>query len=63
MVTEYLVYYCLSDSSEINVTLNMTESSHIFIEENSSQRVYTVSVQALSIHLPSAIVGPLTVRG
>ena len=63
MVTWYLVHYCLSDGSEANVTLNRTESSHTFIERNAGQRVYTVSVQALSEHLPSAIVGPVTARG
>ena len=63
MITGYLVYYNLSDSSETIVTLNMTESSHIFTEENTSQHVYTVSVQALSEYLPSAIVGPVIVRG
>ena len=63
MVTGYHVYYCLSDGSETIVTLNVNINSHIFTEENASQRVYTVSVQALSEHLPSAIVGPLTVRG
>ena len=59
VVTGYLVY---SSHPDYNMTFNTTENSYI-ISENSSQRVYTVSVQALSEHLPSAIVGPVTVRG
>ena len=59
VVTGYLVYYSHPD---YNMTFNTTENLHI-ISEIASQRVYTVSVQALSEHLPSAIVGPFTARG
>ena len=63
-VTGYLVYYhhpnydtTIANISSPNVQLD------IFTEDNASQRVYTVSVQALSKHLPSAISAPVTVRG
>ena len=38
-------------------------SNYSFSESNYSDRVYSVSIQALSEHLPSEIVGPVTVRG
>ena len=61
VVTEYLVYYYLRNEEVITVTVNDTHD--VFLERNASQRVYTVSVQALSVHLPSSIAGPVTARG
>ena len=60
-VVGYLVYYHHPDSSE--TILNTRSHLHTFNEANASQRVYAVSVQALSEHLPSEIVGPVTARG
>ena len=37
--------------------------SATFTELTTIQRVYTVSIQALSEHLPSIVVGPVTARG
>ena len=60
MVTVYRVYY----HHPMNQTVvDITGHFHMFNESNASQRVYTVSVQALSQHLPSPLVGPITVRG
>ena len=60
MVTGYRVYY----HHPINHTeVDVTDHFHMFNESNASHRVYTVSVQALSQHLPSPLVGPITARG
>ena len=61
-VIGYLVYYH-HPNSETVVNTRPSTHSDIFIEYNASQRVYAVSVQALSTHLPSAVLGPVTVRG
>ena len=61
VVIGYRVYYRHGNEEETTVTVNSTH--HTFTEHNTSQRVYTVSVQALSIHLPSTIAGPVTARG
>ena len=63
MVTGYLVYYHHSDNNVTIVNRTSTTNSHTFNETTSSQRVYRVGVQALSEHLPSEIVGPVTARG
>ena len=60
MVIGYLVIYHHFDSNISIFNTSSTEKSHMFTED---QRIYTVSVQALSEHIPSAIVGPFTVRG
>ena len=62
-VTGYLVHYHHPnyDTTIRNISPNV--HSDIFTEHNATQRVYTVSVQALSQHLPSAVSGPVTVRG
>ena len=63
-VTGYLVYYHHPnyDTTITNIT-NPTVHSDTFTEHNATQRVYTVSVQALSIHLSSVESKPMTVRG
>ena len=61
-VIGYLVYYHHSNSETV-VNTKPRIYSHTFTEHNASQRVYAVSVQALSTHLPSAVSGPVTVRG
>ena len=60
MVTWYRVYY---HHPMTQTVVDITGHFHMFTEEDASQRVYTVSVQALSQHLLSAPVGPLTARG
>ena len=56
--------YIVSYHHPINETvINTTNNFHTFTEEDASQRVYTVGVQALSKHLPSPLVGPITARG
>ena len=62
-VTGYLVHYHHPnyDTSIKNISTNV--HSDIFTEHNDSQRVYAVTVQALSRHLPSALSGPVTARG
>ena len=63
-VTGYLVHY---HHPNFNTTIEKISSpsvhSDTFTEHNATQRVYTVSVQALSKHLSSAVSGPVTVRG
>ena len=63
-VTGYLVHY---HHPNYDTTIAKISSPNvyadIFTEHNATQRVYTVSVQALSKHLPSAVSGPVTVRG
>ena len=61
-VTGYRVFY----NHTYNVTTvkeNANATSATFIESNALLRVYSVSIQALSQHLPSIVVGPVTVRG
>ena len=62
-VTGYLVYYHHPDYDTTITRINRTVNSDIFTEHNDSQRVYAVSVQALSRHFPSALLGPVTARG
>ena len=60
-VTGYLVYY---HHPNYNTTIgSQNVHSDIFIENSASQQVYSVSVQAQSIHIPSEVLGPVTVRG
>ena len=62
-VTGYLVYY---HHPSHNVTIMKGTSNDLsatFTELTTTQRVYTVSIQALSEHLPSIVVGPVTARG
>ena len=62
-VTGYLVYY---HHPNYNVTIINRTSNNLndtFTERTTTQRVYTVSIQALSEHLPSIMVGPVTARG
>ena len=61
-VTGYLVYYH-HPNHETVVNRSPNIRSDTFIEHNDSQHVYAVSVQTLSQHLPSAVSGPVTVRG
>ena len=59
-VAGYKIYYQHPNRDYTIYVLNNT--SHQINDEN--QKVYTVSVQALSaVHLPSNITGPVTVRG
>ena len=60
-VTGYIIYYHLSDGNTSAINITVTHNSHTFNE--ASLRVYRVSVQALSVHLPSTIAGPVTARG
>ena len=62
-VTGYLVYYYHPNHDATITTIsNPDVHSDTFTEHNSTQRVYAVSVQALSQHLRSTISGPATVR-
>ena len=54
-ITGYLVYYHHPNYDTTITRINQTVNSNIFTEYNDSQRVYAVSVQALSRHLPSAL--------
>ena len=62
-VTGYLVY-CHHPNHNVTI-INRTSNdlSATFTELTTTQRVYTVSIQALSEHLPSIVVGPVTARG
>ena len=62
-VTGYLVHYHHPNYDTTIRNISTSVHSDIFTEHNASQRVCTVSVQALSKHLPSALSGPVTVRG
>ena len=62
-VTGYLVHYRHPNYDTTIRNISTSVHSDIFTEHNASQRVYTVSVQTSSIHLPSALSGPVTVRG
>ena len=61
-VTGYLVYY---HHPNYDTTITKISSPNVYLdtftEHDASQRVYAVSVQALST--PSALSGPVTVRG
>ena len=62
---EVIGYYVFYNHPSSNVTIvkeNADATSATFIEGNALQRVYSVSIQALSLHLPSIVVGPVTVR-
>ena len=59
-VTGYLVHYHHPIHS---TTIRSIASNLDVFNENSTHRVYAISVQALSTHLPSEVVGPVTVRG
>ena len=61
-VTGYYVLYN-HPSNVTTVKEHAEATSATFIEGNAFQRVYSVSIQALSQHLPSFVVGPVTVRG
>ena len=63
-VTGYLVYYHHPNYDTTITTISSPNvHSDTFTEHNASQRVYAVSVQTLSEHFPSAVSGPVTVRG
>ena len=63
-VTGYLVHY---HHPNYNTNIAKISSPNVysdtFTEHNTTQRVYAVSVQTLFQHLPSAVLGPVTVRG
>ena len=61
-VIGYYVFYIHPSSNVTIVKENADATSATFIEGNALQRVYSVSIQALSQHLPSIVVGPVTVR-
>ena len=58
-VTGYKVFYYHSNGSTTTFKENGTFQN--FNDKN--QKVYRVSIQALSVHLPSILTGPVTVRG
>ena len=60
MVNGYRVYY---HHPTTQTEVDVTDHFHMFTESNASQRVYTISVQALSQYFPSPLVGPITARG
>ena len=62
-VTGYLVYYHHPNHNVTIINGTSTYPSATFTELTTTQRVYTVSIQALSEHLPSIVVGPVTARG
>ena len=62
-VTGYLVYYLHPNHSATMIMKTSEDMSDTFTELTTTQRVYTVSIQALSEHLPSIVVGPVTTRG
>ena len=59
-ITGYKLYY-YHNNSVTEKTAASHERYATFVEEN--ERVYSVSIQALSKHLPSIVVGPFYVRG
>ena len=61
-VTGYRIYYHYGDGSRSDFNVSNTATTHT-LTESGGQRVYTVSLQAFSIHLPSSVVGPVTARG
>ena len=62
-VTGYLVYYHHPNHNVTIINKTSNDLSASFTELTTTQRVYTVSIQALSEHLPSIVVGPVTARG
>ena len=62
-VTGYLVYYHHPNRNVTIINRTSNDLSATFTELTTTQRVYTVSIQALSEHLPSIVVGPVTARG
>ena len=58
----YLIYYHYRNGDTSVLNISDTETSHT-LTEGTGERVYTVSVQALSVHLSSSIAGPVTARG
>ena len=62
-VTGYLVYYHHPNHYVTIINRPSNDLSVTFTEVTTTQRVYTVSIQALSEHLPSIVVGPVTARG
>ena len=62
-VTGYLVYYHHPNHDVTIINRSSNNLSATFTELTTTQRVYTVSIQALSEHLPSIVVGPVTARG
>ena len=62
-VTGYLVYYHHPNYNVTIINRTSNDLSATFTELTTTQRVYTVSIQALSEHLPSIVVGPVTARG
>ena len=63
-VTGYLVYYHHPNYDTTIATISSSDvHSDTFTERNATQRVYAVSVQALSEHFPSIGSGLVTVRG
>ena len=61
-VTGYLVYYHHPNHNVTIINRTSNDLSATFTELTTTQRVYTVSIQALSEHLPSIVVGPVTAR-
>ena len=62
-VTGYRVYYHHPNHNVTIINKPSNDLSATFTELTTTQRVYTVSIQALSEHLPSIVVGPVTARG
>ena len=62
-VTGYLVYCHHPNHNVTIINRPSNDLSATFTELTTTQRVYTVSIQALSEHLPSTVVGPVTARG
>ena len=62
-VIGYLVYYHHPNHNVTIINRTSNDLSATFTELTTTQRVYTVSIQALSEHLPSIVVGPVTTRG
>ena len=62
-VTGYLVYYHHLNHYVTIINRTSNDLSATFTELTTTQRVYTVSIQALSEHLLSTVVGPVTARG
>ena len=62
-VTGYLVYYHHPNHNVTIINRTSKDLSATSTELTTTQRVYTVSIQALSEHLPSIVVGPVTARG
>ena len=62
-ITGYLVYYHHPNHNVTIINRTSNDLSATFTELTTTQRVYTVRIQALSEHLPSIVVGPVTARG